>query len=229
MQAVGLYSSAYSIGSVMHLLITPFAFLLPSFLSNFYDKGDMKNFNKYFNNSLYLYLFFGLSLLSFISLFAKEISILVIDDIEGANIIRLVSVGIFFYGLLMLFSQILLVKKKTKHILGIWIFISILNLLMNIILINLIGIIGAAFSTMISYVIACCIMFGFGIKLIDIKPRLKYILFFIGIPIISYCLTLVSLIFLSNPYISFGLFLFLYVLLIVSGFYFKNKLIIWIR
>ena len=69
-------------------------------------------------------------------------------------VVPFVALGILFWGLYTLFVQIIVLLKQTENIGKIWMFSAFLNFVGNIILIPKLGIIGAAITTLISYIIS---------------------------------------------------------------------------
>lgn len=153
--AVGVYSAAYNIGSVITLYsITLQGGLYPT-LSTLWNKNEFKKMREKLSLSIkYFLLFaipscFGLFILSkeFLGVFTKP------EFIEkGYLIIPIVGLGVICYGIYLLLQNVVVLVKKTyliTIILGAGAFI---NVTLNILLIPRINILGAAIATLIAFV-----------------------------------------------------------------------------
>lgn len=154
---VAFYSPAYTLGDIILIYSAPITIILFPTLSRFYDEHRMSSLERTLGHSL-KYFFalgiptvFGLSLLSF-----PLLNIITTYEIaiNGYYITPIVCLGCLFLGSLSILSQVLIVAKKTKIIGAIWIGTAIINLALNLILIPIIGIIGAAFTTLLAFAIS---------------------------------------------------------------------------
>ncbi|EHQ34389.1 flippase [Methanoplanus limicola] len=152
---VGIYNAAYAIGSLIQLFITPLQMILYPELARLYDEGDHDTVRLYLSMAVKYFSMiaipavFGLFVISepLILLFTTE------EFVEGAGVIPVVALGAFFAGLFQILINIPLLVKKTKLNLYIQLSAAIANLVLNIILIPILGIIGAAYATLLSFLI----------------------------------------------------------------------------
>lgn len=154
---VAYYSPSYVLGNILMMLISPFALLLPAALSKSYDNNNIAEVKIILRYSLKYFLVLGIPSAFGLSILSKNILlILTTSDIalNGYFVTPFVALGILFYGIYAIISHILVLVKKTKITGTIWIACAILNLGLNIILIPYLGIIGAALTTLIAYVVA---------------------------------------------------------------------------
>ena len=175
---VGYYSPAYMLGSVISLMVMPFPSMLLPMLSRYYDQNDFESVKIYFEYSIKLFLgigipsVFGLSLLSFPLL-------LIISNFEIASngfiITPIIALGSLIFSVYLIFVIIISLEKKTKIISIIWFICSIVNIIGNLLLIPIFGIVGAALITFITYTIALIFVFYFTSRYIKIKMDLKFI------------------------------------------------------
>jgi O-antigen/teichoic acid export membrane protein len=84
------------------------------------------------------------------------------EFVQGAVIIPILSIGMISYGIYYLFSSVLLLVKKTIYITHAISIAAISNIVLNIILIPLYGIWGAAMASMVAYLLM--MFFGFHIS-----------------------------------------------------------------
>ncbi len=91
------------------------------------------------------------------------------EYLVAENSLRILALGYFFYSISILFYTLLAIAGKSKLLLINVIVTSILNLILNIALVPKYGIIGAAFATLISYIILSSIL------LLEVKIHISII------------------------------------------------------
>jgi len=193
--SVGYYAPGYSLGGIVKMFVSSISFLLPSILSENYDKNQINNVKIILGYSFKYFMIiaipatFGLSLLS-----KPLLTILSTPEIaeKGYLITPFIAVSMLLYGGRAITAQIIILEKQT-HINGkIWIIASILNLVLNFLLIPYIGIIGAAFTTLLAFGFVFIITTIYSNKLLpfdmSLRPILKSIFSssLMSIPIILY-------------------------------------------
>ena len=82
----------------------------------------------------------------------------------GAPIVPLVALSMVFYGMSMIISRVYPLHHDTKTSGTIWTFAAIFNVITNFLLVPVIGIIGAAITTLISRIFAFVLILGIGRK-----------------------------------------------------------------
>ncbi len=154
---VGYYSPGYTLGNIILIILAPFSFLLPSLLPKYYDDNNIEQVRIYLKYSLKYFLLiaipsgFGLSILS------KQILMILTTPsiaLNGYFITPFVVLSATLFGFYGIISNIIILEKKTKITGMIWIIAAIMNLGLNILIIPHFGIIGAAITTLIAYIIA---------------------------------------------------------------------------
>lgn len=151
---VGYYSPGYILGNVVQMFVAPLGLILPAALSQYYDENKIDNAKMVLKYSLKYFLLlaipssFGLSLLS-----KPLLEILSTPEIasEGYLITPFVAISAVFFGASVVVHHIIVLEKKTTIIGSIYILAAILNFGLNLVLIPFIGIIGAAFTTLVAY------------------------------------------------------------------------------
>ncbi|UGV41941.1 polysaccharide biosynthesis C-terminal domain-containing protein [Methanococcoides orientis] len=157
---VGYYVPGYTLGNIINMFFQPLNFVLPMFLSKYYDENNIKRVEEILSISLKYFLavsipsVFGLSLLS-----KPLLIVLTTSEIASKSylITPFVALSTLLWGIYSIFYQILLLEQKTKIIGKIWTISAILNILLNILLIPIIGIVAAAMTTLISYALSLVI------------------------------------------------------------------------
>lgn len=155
--AVGCYSPGYALGSILLMFLSPFAVLLPAILPEYYEKNDIDEVNKYMKYSMKYYLLLTIPAAVGLSILSKSLllSITTLDIAQKGFIITpFVALGAIFMGIYGITNNILILEKNTKILGKLWIFVAILNIIINILIVPKIGILGAAISTLICYIFA---------------------------------------------------------------------------
>ncbi len=180
--SVGYYSPGYSVGNLINIFFAPLNFILPATLSKHYDNNNIDEVKNILNISLKYYLivaipsFFGLSLLS-----EPLLNILTTPDIasKGYFITPFVALSSLLFGIYTIYQKIIILEKKTKITAKIALIAAISNILLNFLLIPYIGIIGAAFTTLLAYLIFLLLTLYYSSKFLrlylDIKLLIKCI------------------------------------------------------
>jgi O-antigen/teichoic acid export membrane protein len=160
--------------------MAPFSLLLPSVLPQYYDKNNIEKVSSFLNYSTKYFLLiaipsaFGLSVLS-----KPLLSVLTTPEIalNGYLITPLTALSTLIFGVYAIISNVLVLEKKTKVIGSIWIIAATLNLVLNIVLVPYFGIIAAATTTLLAYVVAFILTLRYSTKFFnfDYKFILKSI------------------------------------------------------
>ncbi len=151
--SVGIYSVAYAVASVPVLIMMPvFSVLLPD-LSALYDEGQIEELVRRFSRVQKYFFAFGIPSILGVSILSKPLIRLFSTSqfVSAYSIMFVVLPGLFLFVVLHLHTQLLNVLKRTRLLSLVWIGMAVLNFIMNIILIPRIGIMGAAVSTLLSY------------------------------------------------------------------------------
>jgi O-antigen/teichoic acid export membrane protein len=153
MASVGVYSASYGIGSIVSLFYGSLSIILLPTLSRLYEANkieEIKTHLKYLSK-VYLMLTipsaFGLTVLSKSLLITLTTS----EFISGFVIIPIIALATIFFNFGSIIGSILMLYKRTKMIGLIAIVSALINIILNIILVPLIGISGAAIATLITF------------------------------------------------------------------------------
>ncbi len=153
-EQLGIYSVGYNLSSyVSNLLLVPLSFAVTPLLMQVWTKdgiGQTRNFLT--NATRYVALFFFPIIAGFIGI-NKELLVLLASPkyIDSSSIIPFAVIGVGFFALSNLLNAGLIIYKRTDKILVYSFIAAFLNIILNMFLIPLYGIIGAAFATLISY------------------------------------------------------------------------------
>lgn len=191
---VGIYSVSYNLGWIISFFYSPLGFVVYPILSKNWEKSRFDEVKKYLEYSTKIFL--TLALPASLGLYVLSVPILKIlttsQFVTGGEITFLIAFGYVFYGLYQINAYIILLIQQTKWIPLMILLSSIINIILNIILIPKIGINGAAFATLISYLTLAVIVSYWARKeinySIDIKFLSKVILASILMGIVIYLL-----------------------------------------
>jgi len=187
-EAVGLYSLAFKVASLLTLISGIFQLsIVPLIYKHYEDKDSSKDFG----NIAKIYLFFILSTIIGVSVFAPELFYLFIGE-EFYNAVGLVPLLLIAIGFqsFYIFAPGLAIAKKTQYIALINIGGMIINVILNYLFISQWGLYGAAGATIISAILIC---------IVNIIVSQKY--YFISYDYLKICLSIfVTVIFIYGFY-----------------------------
>lgn len=176
--AVGIYSASYSLGSLISSIIFPINVILIPALSDLYDQNQLKEVKSLLEISLKYYLLLAIPAAVGLSILAEPVMvILTTKEIAQAStyIVPIIAVGMVIFGSQAIINQPNNLVKKTK-IVGIASIIgAILNLSLNIYLIPIWGIVAAAITTLLSYVVVTLLTLYVSFKHFKFDLNLKFI------------------------------------------------------
>jgi O-antigen/teichoic acid export membrane protein len=155
--ALGIYSASYSLGNIPRLFSALINFIIMIAVSKLYDEGKFDEVKDHLSYALKYFLMLSIPFV-FGSLFMSEsiIMLLTTNEIaEGSSYVTLIiSLANLILGIYSVFTYVLLVTKKTKILTYTWLISLPLNLILNYFLIPYIGIMGAAYTTLLAYLLA---------------------------------------------------------------------------
>ena len=172
---VGLYDIAYKFGMIISMvLVMPFRTAWLPFV--FAIKND-ENADKIYSVTLTYFFLAATLIYLLVSLFAKEIIILVSTPayLPGAKAIPLVALAYIFYGVYYIVDIGVLLKVKTIYYTIIASIGAVVNIGLNIILIPKIGMMAAAINTAIAYFLILVLMYFISKKLYAVNYEIKRI------------------------------------------------------
>ena len=150
-KAVGVYSAAYNLGGVAAFFFSPLAIILLPAITYLYENNKIQEVKTHLKYSLKLYLIFAIPAVFGLSILAKPLlATLATAEFAAAAfwIIPIVALATALLGASGVISRVLMLFKRTRIIGLIDGACAILNVVMNIILVPVMGILGAAISTL---------------------------------------------------------------------------------
>ncbi|HLD38200.1 MAG TPA: flippase [Candidatus Nanoarchaeia archaeon] len=169
---VGFYSAAVPISLLLVTSISLFSYMFFPVIAQQYSKGNKKIVKQLSQQtgkwvymlSLPLFILFIIFPGVFIKILFGE------EYLVATNALRFLSIGAMFANLSGISNQLLSIQGKSKLILKDTLFVLVLNAILNLILIPVYGITGAAIATMISFIFLGLIFAFQSWKLLGIIP-----------------------------------------------------------
>jgi O-antigen/teichoic acid export membrane protein len=183
-EQVGLYSFSYRIAIVMNIFVVSFYAAWNPHSLNLYYKKDYESSFGYILNKLVASCCVILLIVSLFIRYLFEIhiagfSLFNPDYKAGIIIIPIVMAGYIFNGISLFYSVYPTVSNKTYHILLANLTAFVLNLGLNFLLIPRFGMVGAAFSTLMGFLLGSFYLFLVSRKAIIIEYQLRELLIII--------------------------------------------------
>jgi len=174
---VAKYSAAYTVAMIIQLFYAPFYFLLLPKLTELIESQNFYALNKVIHYSNKLPLLVSIpSIIGFYVLYKEIFSFILGETMDVSNLlIPMISLGYVFYLTGSFYDHILILSKNTKYSLYGNIFAGIINLIGNIILVPLFGIMGAAIMTMLTFLIQMLYFKNISQKYYNIKLNWNFL------------------------------------------------------
>jgi O-antigen/teichoic acid export membrane protein len=226
--AAGIYSAAYTMALYASFTMSPLGIVLYPTIIKSYEDGDINKTKIYLKYSLKYFLMIAIPSAFGLSILAKPLlSVLTKPEfVIGSTVIPFVAFGSVLNGFYLICLYVIYLANKTHltvRLLGIS---AILNIVLNLALIPLMGIIGAAIATLIAYGV---------LGILTLMVSRRYLRFDLSLPfigksiassvIMSLCIWLINPQSLKALIISMflGVIVYFAVLLAIKGFT-KNEM-----
>lgn len=176
---VGYYSPGYTLGNTLTFLVYPLSFMLPVALAKLFDAKEIAEIKIYLRYSLKYFLMAAVPAVFGLTVLAKPLLILFsTPEIASRSylVAPIVASSILLYGVYTVFTQALMLVKKTKTFGNIWTASAVLNIGLNLFFIPKFGILGAALTTLISYLFSFILTWHYSFKELSFQIDWKFIL-----------------------------------------------------
>ena len=175
---VGIYNAALPIALLVYVFPNALLALFVPVLTDLYARGDKEKFSLTYTTVTKWVFLINLIILSMLILFPKKILLTLFgaDYISGYSVLVILSVANFLYALSLTQNQSLLVYERTKPISVITAIGAGINVILNVILIPVYGILGAGIATGIALAIMSISFYMVSYKITEINP-LKFSVF----------------------------------------------------
>jgi len=174
---VGIYNAAYAIGSLIQLFIAPLQMILYPELAKLYDEGNYDTVRLYISMAIKYFCLVGIPSVFGLFIISKPLILLFTTSefLEGVSVIPIVALAAFFGGIFQIIINITHLVKKTMYNFYMQLAAAIINLVLNLYLIAIFGIIGAAYATLISFIVMAILGYVVAIKYFPISIEYKSI------------------------------------------------------
>ena len=175
--SVGIYSAAYNIGSIVGIFMSPIGTNLFPTISNLYENNKIDELKTHLKYSLKFYLLLAIPSLFGLAVLSKSLLVtLTTSEFVSAYLITpIVAFGMILLSCSLVFSDVLRLLKRTKIIGLIYSISALFNLIVNIILVPIIGILGAAISTLLTFLIFAVVVGVLSFKELPFEIDFKFI------------------------------------------------------
>ena len=216
---VGIYSASYGLGNMVSLFYGPISMVLLPTVSKLYRDKKNDEIISHFNNLSKLYLMLAIPSMFGLTVLSKKllITLTTSDFTEGYIVIPIIAIGTILFNYGSIHANNLIMHKQTKKFALISIFSAMLNIILNIILIPMIGIIGAAFATLMTYVFYLIMNGMLSFKLLNLNIDFKFILkSIISSVVMGYCILLLNPTGAVSIIISIGVGAIIYIIMLIT-------------
>ena len=150
MEAVAIYSAAYALAMMVELIYYPLWTVLTPAIAYLYENNRIQEVRTHLKYALKLYLLVAIPGAIGVSILSKS-ALLILATPEfsaGWSIVPIIALGKVLLGCSYILSVVLILFRRTKVIGLIFTTAATVNLVMNIFLVPLMGILGAAISAL---------------------------------------------------------------------------------
>lgn len=173
MDQLGIYSANYRLAVLMNMFIQAFRYAFEPF---FFARGNSKDDPKMYATVMKYFVIFGLIIFLGMTLFTDVIKVIIESEYhEGLKILPLVLMANLFFGMYFTLSLWYKLTDKTRYGAYMAIIGALVTLVMNIVLLPIMGYMGAAIAVFTCYFIMLLISYFLGQKHYPIPYDLKRI------------------------------------------------------
>lgn len=175
---VAYYSPGYSLANIILIFLTPFTILLTPALSKYYDEKKIAKVKILLEYSQKYFLLLAIPSVFGLSILSKSILLVLTTPeiaLNGYLVTPIVSLSALIIGIGNIFRQIIILNKNTKIIGYIMMGAAILNIILNIVFIPILGILGAASTTLIAYIFSFILTMFYTSKYIKFNYNVTFI------------------------------------------------------
>ena len=175
--AVGIYSASYTMGGVVGFFFSPIVLVLLPAITDLYENNKIQELKNHLKYSFKFFMMLAIPSLFGLSILSQSLlkTLTTPEFISGYAIIPIVGLGVILFNSSNLFSDVLMLFKRTKVLSIVFGFSASINLVMNTILVPIIGISGAAIATLITFAVHSLILGFIGFKILSFDLNLKFI------------------------------------------------------
>jgi len=191
-EQVAIYAAGYSICTYFkELVITPFNLTLLPLIINLWEQQKIEEAKRTLYSSMIYYYMIAIPLVLLLTVNSRELITLLASEkyIEAAGIMPIIMCGVVL-SFDFPFSAGLYLQKNTLSILLLTSSMAIFNIIINCFLVPAYGIKGAAYATLISFIVYIFLCYLLSRKYLYISIPFKNLLYYILASVLSYLGTL---------------------------------------
>ena len=176
--AVGVYSVAYSVGQLIKLFYQPITISFFPEFSKLWTDGEYDSIRSYMQSGIRYAAVIGVpSVAGFVLVGEDVINLLSTPEVAAAGHLPLILIaaGLLFRGVGSFYSNLFYVKGTSRIPLLVQFATVIVNAVMNWLLIPIMGVVGAALTTLVSFTCAAIVILLLWHQHLLIIPRWKQI------------------------------------------------------
>jgi O-antigen/teichoic acid export membrane protein len=174
---VGIYSASYSIAVLLAFFYAPIPIVLFPVITRLFESQQINELKIHLEYSQKIFLLFSIPSLFGLVTLSKPIlyTLTSTDYVRGHAVIPIIALATILYSLSDINNQILTLFKKTKISALIHSASAIINILLNIIMVPIYGLSGAAIATLITFTIHLGIISNIGY--VKMPYKIDYLFF----------------------------------------------------
>lgn len=151
---VGIYAAAYGVGSVILMFYSPISTVLYPTISKLWEDDKLEDVRTHLKYTFKYFLMIAIPSAFGLTVLARQILIILSTSEFVSSGVLVLSISAFstvLYGGSSILGHVFVLIKKTKYIAYLLAIAAVTNIILNIILVPLIGILGAAIGTLFAF------------------------------------------------------------------------------
>jgi O-antigen/teichoic acid export membrane protein len=174
---VGIYSASYGLGGLLVLFYAPLSSTLFPAMVHCYENNKIQELKTHLKYSLKFFLMFAIPAFFGLSVLSKSllVTLATSEFIEGAVVVSIVALATVLFCCGSINTHVLNLFKETKKVGLIYMASASINLVMNIILVPIMGIVGAAIATLVTFAVHLFVVSAISFKKVSYDIDLKFI------------------------------------------------------
>ncbi len=176
--AVGIYSASYGLGGLLVLFYAPLSSTLFPAMVHCYVNNKIQELKTHLKYSLKFFLMFAIPSFWGLSVLSKSllVTLATSEFVEGAVVVSIVALTTVLFCCGSINTHVLNLFKETKKVGLIYMASASINVVMNIILVPLMGIVGAAIATLVTFAVHLLVISVISFKRVSYDIDFTFIL-----------------------------------------------------
>jgi O-antigen/teichoic acid export membrane protein len=177
-EAVGIYSAAYGLGCLVAFFFAPISTVLLPTITNLYENNDIQELKMHLKYSLKFFLMFAIPSLFGLSILSKSLlrTLTTSEFVGGYLIVPIVALATILFNCSSVTMNVVVLHKRTKLVGAIYAISASINMAMNIFLVLMIGILGAAIATLMTFAVHLSVVSIISFRSFSFDIDLKFII-----------------------------------------------------